>query len=174
MPSNATKRIIGIDPGIERVGVAILEKKDGKEVLLHSSCIRTDPKLVLAQRIKKIGQAVSVLIKKYYPDTLATERLYFNTNQKTAMAVAEARGVIIYQASIAGLEIVEFTPPQIKNAVSGYGRSDKNQVRAMVKTLLKIDKKNALDDEIDAIAIALTAAAHVRFLQNPSISKSLS
>lgn len=158
MPNKNKKIIFGVDPGIGRVGVAILTKEASKESLLYSGCIETGTKDAPENRVKQIGFEISALIKKYSPNTLAIEKLFFNTNQKTAMAVAQARGVIIYEASLKNLAIEEFTPPQIKSAVTGYGKSDKKQVRFMVKKILKIDKK-ALDDEYDAIAIALTSSA---------------
>ena len=174
-------RLIAIDPGFERVGIAILEKleKNGDtlgargpasaeasadrqklEALMYSSCFKTSAKLPFPERVVLIGKEINRLIKKYKPDALAIETLFFTKNQKTAMAVAEARGVIIYECSRSGLEIFEYTPLQIKIAVTGYGKADKNQVFSMVKKLIKIDDSISSDDEIDAIAIGLTAFAH--------------
>jgi crossover junction endodeoxyribonuclease RuvC len=157
-------RILGIDPGFERLGIAILEKNKGdkKESVTFSECFKTPAKLEFSKRLKLIGGRVTEIIKKYDPEILSIETLFLNTNHKTVMRVAEARGVVIYEASRTGLEIFEVSPPQIKTAVTGYGRSDKNQINKMVKLLVDIDKSKKSDDELDAIAIALTAFAHHR------------
>ena len=161
-------RILGIDPGFERLGIAILESsyakasKD-KEKVVFSECFKTSAKLEFSERLNLIGEEVRKIIKKYHPEVLAIETLFLNTNQKTVMRVAEARGVVIYEAAQAGLKIFEASPPQIKIATTGYGRSDKTQIIKMVKMLIKIDNSKTSDDELDAIAIALTAFAHLRF-----------
>ncbi len=154
-------RILSIDPGYERVGIAVLEKKSGrdKEKLLHSECFKTSSKLLHDRRLGLIGKKIRAEIKKWEPGALAIETLFFNKNQKTVMAVSEARGVIIYEASSAGLEIYEYSPLQIKIAVTGYGRGDKNQVISMVKALISIKKTSVQDDEFDAIATGLTCFA---------------
>lgn len=156
-------RILGIDPGFERLGIAILEKtKFSKEEVLFSVCFKTDKNLEFAQRLKLIGVEVKRVIKKYKPEILAIESLFSNTNQKTVMHVSEARGVVIYESINANLKIFEATPPQIKLAVAGDGRADKNQIIKMVKMLVKIDNTKMSDDELDAIAIALTANAYLK------------
>lgn len=162
-------RILGIDPGFERLGIAILDsastksygettKKHAHEVIF-STCFKTSSKLDFSERLKLIGEEVEKIIKKFKPEVLAIETLFLNTNQKTVMHVAEARGVVVYEASCFGLEIFEASPPQIKIATTGYGRSDKAQINKMVKMLVNIDEKIKSDDELDAIAIALTAFA---------------
>lgn len=157
-------RILGIDPGYERLGVAILEKNKGdkKERVLFSECFKTSAKLEFAERLNLIGQEVKRIIKEYKPEVLSIETLFLNTNQKTVMQVAEARGVVIYEASNAGLKIFEASPPQIKIATTGYGRSDKSQIIKMVKMLVDLEENKTSDDELDAIAIALTAFAHLK------------
>lgn len=156
-------RILGIDPGFERLGIAVLEKnKDTKECVVFSECFRTSPGLDFPERLALVGRRTAGIIKKYGPDVLAIETLYMATNKKTAMRVAEARGVIIYEASRAGLEIFEATPPQIKAATTGYGRADKAQIIKMVHMLVELDKAKCSDDELDAVAIALTASARMR------------
>ena len=153
-------RIISIDPGFERVGIAVLEKNLGeKETLIYSECFKTTPKISLNERIKKIGDEVEQIIKKYKPKALAIEKLYFTTNQKTVMGVAEARGVIIYCGTRKDLPIFEYTPPQIKVAVTGYGKASKEMVMSMVPKLIEIKKNTKSDDELDAIAIGITALA---------------
>jgi crossover junction endodeoxyribonuclease RuvC len=166
-------RILGIDPGYERLGIAVLEKADktafvknsgvSKEAVIFSECFKTSAKLEFSERLKLIGAEVKKIIKKYKPEVLAIETLFLTTNQKTVMHVAEVRGVVIYEAICAGLKIFEASPPQIKIAATGYGRANKEQVMKMVKILVDIDENIKSDDELDAIAIALTAFAHLRF-----------
>ena len=156
-------KILAIDPGYERVGIAILEKEGGTEELLYSNCLKTSPKLSLPERISLIGKEVNRLTKKYKPEARAIETLFFTKNKKTAMAVAEARGVIIYECFRAGLSIFEYTPLQVKVAVTSYGKATKNQVISMVGQLINIGNTTQ-DDEIDAIAIGLTYFAHQKSL----------
>lgn len=160
-------RILGIDPGFERLGIAVLERTtearpQDKEKVVFSECFKTSSKLEFSQRLFLIGEEVKRIIKKYKPEMLAIETLFLNTNQKTVMRVAEARGVVVYEASRAGLKIFEATPPQIKLATTGYGRADKAQIIKMVKMLVEVDDSKKSDDELDAIAIALTALAHIK------------
>ncbi len=149
-------KVIAIDPGYERMGVAIIEKIKGKEELLFSECFKTSPKIPHQERLKLIGQEIEKLIKKYKPEAMAIETLFFKNNQKTAMRVSEARGVMLYVASTLELKVVEFSPMAIKMAVTGYGSSEKSQVTFMVKKLIKICKMIKYDDEYDAIAVGLT------------------
>lgn len=153
-------KIIAIDPGYEKVGVAVLEKKDGKcEEILYSDCLRTSPKMRHSDRVSSIGNEIKKIIDIYRPEIMAIENLFFSTNQKTAMLVSEARGVIIYEGARNGLKIKEFTPLQVKIAVTGYGRSEKKQVISMVEKLVPVNKKIKYDDEYDAIAVGLTCFA---------------
>jgi crossover junction endodeoxyribonuclease RuvC len=152
--------VLGIDPGFGKVGIAVVEKNEtSKEILLYSNCLKTDSKLPFNERLLLVGKEIERVIKKYTPDILAVETLLFNTNQKTALMVSEARGVIVYEAKKHNLEIYEYTPLQIKNAVVGYGRASKNQVSAMIRQLISVPKTVKQDDEIDAIAVALTCLA---------------
>jgi crossover junction endodeoxyribonuclease RuvC len=157
-------RILGIDPGFERLGVAILEKDKSKrkDSVLFSECFKTSAKLEFPERLKLIGEEVRKIIQEYKPELLAIETLFLTTNQKTVMHVAEARGVVIYEAKLAGLEIFEASPPQIKMSIAGYGKADKKQVMKMVKMLVVLDESKKSDDELDAVAIALTASAYSR------------
>ena len=153
-------KIIAIDPGYEKVGVAVLEKRDDKrEEVLYSDCLRTSPKMRHSERVSSIGGEIKKIIDIYKPEKMAIESLFFSTNQKTVMLVSEARGAIIYEGSKNGLEIIEFTPLQVKIAVTGYGRSEKKQVISMVEKLVSINKKIKHDDEYDAIAVGLTCFA---------------
>ena len=157
-------KILGIDPGYERLGIAILEKSqsDKKEKVIFSECFKTSAKLEFADRLFLIGEEIKKVIKKYKPEVLAIETLFLNTNHKTVMRVAEARGVVIYEAACVGLKVFEASPLQIKIATTGYGRANKEQMVKMVKILANIDKLKTSDDELDAIAIALTAFAHLK------------
>lgn len=155
-----SKRIIAVDPGYERVGFAVIEKEErGKEILLYSDCFETSAKLPFEERLLSIGAETERLIKKWGPEAFAIETLFFNTNQKTASRVSEARGALIYLAARHGLSVSEYTPLQVKIAITGYGRSEKRQVTDMVKKLITIEKSIKRDDEYDAIAIGLTHLA---------------
>ena len=157
-------RILAIDPGFERIGIAIIEKSGSKkDTLVYSDCFKTKANLQFHERLTNIGIELERVIQKYTPEALAIEKLYFTTNQKTVMNVAEARGVMLYTASKNGLLIFEYTPPQIKVAVTGYGKADKAMVMSMVPKLIYIDRKINSDDELDAIAIGLTCFAQERF-----------
>ncbi|MFA7286010.1 MAG: crossover junction endodeoxyribonuclease RuvC [Candidatus Paceibacterota bacterium] len=156
--------ILGIDPGYERIGIAILEKNKGeKERLIFSECFKTSKDINFEHRLVLIGEKIETVIKEYKPEVMAIETLFLNTNQKTVMHVSEARGVIIYEGVKNRLDLFEATPPQIKIATTGYGRADKKDVLKMVRLLIKIDENKKSDDELDAIAIALTACAHLKY-----------
>lgn len=157
--------ILGVDPGYDRLGVAILKKKNRRrELLLFSSCIETSRTKGIPERLVELGEALTRCIKKWKPEVLAIEALYMNTNQKTALTVAEARGVVMYIASLNNLRVYEFTPQAVKIATTGYGRSTKEQVAKMLPRLVALtdERKRRRDDEYDAIAVALTCAASIR------------
>lgn len=157
MQNNKPNRIIGIDPGYGRLGISILEKnQNGKEEIIYSDCIETGSKDEIYSRFLEIGDKINKIIQKFEPKEMALESLFIAKNQKTAMRVAEVRGIIIFQGLSNGLSIHEYTPLQIKMAVTGDGTSDKSRMIKMIHLLVKIDKKIKLDDEYDAIAVALT------------------
>jgi crossover junction endodeoxyribonuclease RuvC len=157
-------RILAIDPGFERVGIAILDKTlTPKHSLVYSDCFKTSAKIPFHERLTLIGTELERIIKKWKPEALAIEKLYFTTNQKTVMGVSEARGVMIYTASRNGLSVFEYTPPQIKIAVTGYGKSSKDAVMSMVPKLIDVPSNTKSDDELDAIAIGITCLACERF-----------
>lgn len=153
-PKSANNKIIGIDPGYGRLGYAVLDS--GK--LTEAGCFETSKDSLYEDRLREVGGKFNELLKKHKPDALAIEKLFLNTNQKTAMRVAEARGAILYLAS--GLKITEFSPPEIKLAVCGYGRADKKQVARMIKLIFK-NTGSLNDDALDAVAIAFTASGRV-------------
>jgi crossover junction endodeoxyribonuclease RuvC len=154
-------KTLAIDPGYERLGIAVIEKETGgKEVLLFSECFKTDKKLSHPERLGLIKARIEEVISQYQPTSLAIETLFFTNNQKTALLVAEARGAIISTSQTASLKVSEYTPNSIKLAVTGYGKSDKNAIIKMVPQLIKISpekmKQIIHDDEYDAIAVGLT------------------
>lgn len=155
-------RVLAVDPGYDRLGVAILEQKDGKEHLIYSGCVLTDKSTSLSERLHVVGEAFDTLLATHKPDCIAVETLFFNKNQKTAIGVAQARGVIIYLAKRAGCDVREFGPQEVKVAVTGYGKSDKTAVTDMIRRLLPAAPLKALDDEYDAIAVGITCLAHHR------------
>ncbi len=157
-------KILAIDPGFERVGIAVIEKsKSPKHSVVYSECFKTSAKIPFTDRLVLIGKKIDEVIKKYKPQALAIEKLYFTTNQKTVMNVAEARGTIIYTCALRDLQIFEYTPPQIKVATTGYGKATKDMVMNMVVKLVDMPHATKSDDEIDAIAIGLTCLACERF-----------
>jgi crossover junction endodeoxyribonuclease RuvC len=157
-------RVIGIDPGYDRVGIAIVDKPEKssrgeKETLVYSECCTTSSTDDIYKRLLQVGQHIRDVIAKYKPDILAMETLFITKNQKTAMHVSEARGIIAYEAGLYGLPICEYSPPQIKAAVTGDGHCDKRAIIKMIPLLIKMSNTKRHDDEYDAIAVALTCIA---------------
>ncbi len=159
-------RILGIDPGIARCGWGIVESEKSKVKSISYGCIETSSKKTIEKRLEEIYSEVEKIIKKYSPDAMSIEELFFNTNAKTAFVVGQARGVILLSASQAGIPIHIYTPLQVKMAVTGYGRAEKDQIGKMVKIILKLDEVPKLDDTSDALAVALAHAfsAKIRML----------
>jgi crossover junction endodeoxyribonuclease RuvC len=136
-----------------------MENTSGAEVLLHSCCIESSRQDPLPDRLLTIGTAFTKLLDEYKPDTMGIETLFFNKNVKTAIGVAQARGTLLYLAKQAGCTVYEFGPQEIKSAVTGYGKSDKQGVIDMIMRLVKNAPVKALDDEYDAIAVGVTCLA---------------
>lgn len=154
---------IAVDPGYDRVGIAVFEGT----TLLHSECF-TPPKGELPDRLLGVYDRVRLLIQEFRPTSLAIETLFFNKNQKTAIAVAEARGAIVVAARGEGVEVYEYSPQAVKIAVTGSGVAAKDAVIRMVERLTSLPKKKRLDDEYDAIALGLCHTArnpHMRGLR---------
>ena len=149
-------RVLGIDPGIARTGWGIIKVENGKLRVESYGCIETSSQKEVAQRLKEIYLEISRLIKKYSPDAMAVEELFFNTNAKTAFVVGQARGVIILAAGEKNIPLAIYTPLQVKIAVTGYGRAEKMQIGKMVKTILNLKTIPKLDDTTDALAVGLT------------------
>lgn len=157
----STVRIIGIDPGFDRLGVCIVDKEGTKETLIFSTCITTSRKDSFEKRLHTIADSLESVLQKYSPLELAIETLFFTNNQKTIITVAEVRGICIYLAYRYGAELFEYSPPQIKLAITGYGKATKEDIAIMVPKILKKPLPiHTIDDEIDAIAIALTHSAN--------------
>ena len=156
-------RVLGIDPGYGRCGMAIIERgPDGKDVLVFSECVETSKETEFHQRMSTIVDECGRLIEAYSPDCMAIEKLFFSGNQKTAMRVSEVRGALIQAATAHNIPFSEYTPAQIKNAAGGWGAADKKQVITMLRMLIRIDKSIKHDDEYDAIAVGVTHLAIFR------------
>lgn len=151
-------RIIGIDPGTATTGFCIMDSEKGKIKLLDYGCIRTKAGLKSGTRLDQIAQDLNELIKKWNPNRASIEKLFFRKNVKTAIAVAQARGVIMQRCTKKGIKTSEFTPMEIKLAVCGYGKADKKMVQQMVKIILGLKKTPKPDDAADAIAAAICLA----------------
>jgi len=151
--------ILGIDPGIADTGFGVIDvKKDGKLICLEYGSIKTSPKENLSTRIEKLFIDLNKIIKKYKPEVISVEELFFNKNVKTALIVGQARGVVLLAAKISKARLLEFTPLQVKQAVSAYGRADKGQIQRMVKMILNLDEIPRPDDAADALAVAICAS----------------
>ena len=153
-------RVLAIDPGFDRIGIAVLEQ----DKLLHSECLETNRKSSHEQRLLEIGGRVRKIIKKWRPEALAIEKLFFNQNITTALKVAEARGVVLYEAARAGVEVYEYSPQAVKIAVTGYGKATKPQMEKMIGKLVKLTEDEKLDDELDAIALCITHLATLKHI----------
>lgn len=156
--TRATMRILAADPGYDRFGIAVVEGDASRPTLVMSDCV-LPKKGVRANRLACVSRAVTTAIKEYTPDALALETLFFSTNVKTAIGVAEARGAILAAAGLASLPVIECSPQQVKIAVTGHGGAGKSAIASMLPKLLSLPKKKRLDDELDAIAIGITALA---------------
>ena len=151
-------RILGIDPGTGIMGWGIIEKFEGKIRPLKYGCIKTAANTPLPERLFHIYTSLCDIIKKEKPSSMAIEELFFFKNQKTVMSVAQARGVAIVCAKKSGLSVFEYTPLQVKQALTGYGRADKAQMQEMVRITCKLKECPKPDDAADALAIAITHA----------------
>ncbi len=154
----AGMRILAIDPGYDRLGIAVVEGNPSRPTLVWSDCVEPaegEP----AERLAEVSRAVSSAILMHAPGALGIETLFFSVNKKTALGVAEARGAVLAAAGLAGIPIIECTPAQVKLAVTGYGNADKKSIGAMIPRLLDLPPKKRRDDELDAIAVGITALA---------------
>ena len=151
-------RVLAIDPGFDRLGIAVLEGDASRPTLVWSTCVepaRGDKE----ERLAAVHRAVAGAIAEYAPDLFAIETLFFSTNKKTALGVAEARGVALAAAGSAKIRVLEYSPQQVKLAVTGHGGADKAAVARMVPRLVSLPPRKRLDDELDAIALGIAALA---------------
>ncbi len=151
-------RVLGIDPGYAIVGYGVVEYQHGRYIAVDYGAITTDADMPYPQRLQHIYNEMVSIIIKHDPDEMAIERLYFQNNQKTAIDVAQARGVILLAAQMNNLSISEYTPLQVKSAVTGFGQAKKPQVMEMTRRLLKLEKVPKPDDTADALAMAICHA----------------
>ena len=151
-------RILGIDPGIAIVGYGVIDSEREKMRLVAMGASRTPTGIPVEKRVEMVYDDICEIIDTYKPDCMSVEELFFNTNQKTAIAVAQARGVILLSAMKKNVDFFEYTPLQVKQSVVGYGRAEKAQVMEMVKIMLSLEKVPKLDDTADALALAICHA----------------
>lgn len=150
--------ILGIDPGTAATGYGIVESNKGRLKFKECGCITTSKTATLPERLEEIYHDLTKLIKKHRPDKMAVESVYFYNNVKTAIAVAQARGVVLLCAKQNKIPVQEFTPLQVKSTLTNYGKAKKKQVQQMVKTLLNLDSIPKPDDAADALALAICGA----------------
>lgn len=151
-------RILGIDPGLATVGFSIVDVEKSKMKLVTCGVISTPAHTSLSSRLDRIFEDMNELISSFSPDIMSIEELFFNTNITTGIAVAHARGAILLSAYRAGVQVFEYTPLQVKQAVVGYGRAEKNQVIDMVRRILALPAAPRPDDAADAVALAICHA----------------
>lgn len=157
---------IGIDPGTATTGFGIIEKTSKGEIrLLDYGCIKTATRLEMGTRLNQIAQDLKTLIKKWKPTRASIEKIFFSKNVKTAITVAQARGVILQIFEENQIAQDEYTPLQVKSAVCGYGKADKKMVQEMIKIILNLSKVPKPDDAADAIALALCSVNSLRQLK---------
>ena len=158
-------RILGIDPGIARVGWAVIETHVPEPAPISFGCITTEKEEKSEARLRKIYESITLLCNKFHPDCMSVEELFFATNAKTAIGVGQSRGVILLAAAMAIIPVVSYTPLAVKRAVTGDGKADKKQVTSMVIRILRLKKAPILDDTADALAIAMTHAYSYKMKQ---------
>ncbi|OGH78354.1 MAG: crossover junction endodeoxyribonuclease RuvC [Candidatus Magasanikbacteria bacterium RIFOXYC2_FULL_40_16] len=156
-------RILGIDPGFGRVGWGVVEKIKGDWKHVAHGCIETDKKLIFIDRLVQIQLELNKIIRKYNPNRSAVEDLFFYKNVKTAIQVGQARGVILLTLKQAGLPVDEYTPLQVKQSITGYGRAEKGQIQKLIQMHLQMKDKIKQDDAADALAVALTGGYSLAF-----------
>lgn len=156
-------RILGIDPGIAIVGFSVVDKNGNRYSTVEYGAITTPAHTPLENRLKTIYDEMTLLFANFRPDAMSVEELFFNSNAKTAIAVGQARGVIILSAVENGVPIYEYTPLQVKQALTGYGRASKMQIQQMMRTMLGLSEIPKPDDVADALAIAVCHGNSVRY-----------
>ncbi len=163
--------ILGIDPGTATMGWGVVRQEGSRLRYLQHGAITTPPDWTMPRRLGRLFDGVTQLVEGYRPDTVAVEELFFNTNVTTAITVGQARGVALLAAYRAGLEVAEYTPLQVKQAITSYGRADKRQVQEMVRALLNLREIPRPDDAADGLAIAITHAFSSRIPGKVGVGK---
>lgn len=156
--TKSNRRVIGVDPGLARLGWAVVEFHAGTPALIGCGCLETAAAVPLPKRLQTLHQRLSSVIAEYRPSRLAIEKLFFTKNVATGMVVGQARGVALLAAAEASLPVEEYTPTSVKLAITGDGRADKRQMGHMIQILLKLRRLPKHDDTTDAVAIALCAS----------------
>ena len=156
-------RILGLDPGTATTGYGIVDADGGELTAVTYGVIKTPAKMDMPQRLQIIQQELQQLLDKYKPETAGIEEVFFGRNVTTAITVGQARGVLLLTLANAGLPIGEYSPPKIKDAVTGYGKADKAQVQLMVRNLLDLEETPRPDDAADGLAVAITHYHYQRF-----------
>ena len=156
-------RIIGLDPGTATTGYGIVDAEDGELTAVTYGTITTPASMDMPYRLQIIQQELQELLDKYQPDTAGIEEVFFGRNVTTAITVGQARGVLMLTLANAGIPIGEYSPPKIKDAITGYGKADKHQVQLMVRNMLDLEETPRPDDAADGLAIAITHYHYQRF-----------
>ena len=162
--------VLGIDPGVATIGFGVIRAERQKNTLIQYGVITTPPGIPLSNRLLQISNDMEELIRTFHPDEMAVEELFFNNNITTGIGVAQARGVILMTAEKCGLPVVEYNPSQVKQAVVGYGKAEKQQVMEMTRKLLHLASVPKTDDAADAVAIALCHARSCTSLLSRSMN----
>lgn len=155
--------ILGIDPGLAKTGYGLIEEKKNFLKVIAFGCVTTPKTLAFDLRLKKIHQELSKIIKKFGPAVLSVEKIFFCKNAKTAIEVGHARGAVILAAAQKNLIICEFTPLEVKQTITGYGKAEKKQMQKMIKILLNLKEIPEPDDAADALALAICGARNLNF-----------
>lgn len=162
-------KVLGIDPGIARLGWGVITEKKGRQQALAYDCITTKKSDPETKRLRQIFKKLKQILREYRPEVVAVEDLFFATNAKTAFRVGQARGVVLLAAAQAKISVASYSPLKIKMAIVGYGQAQKEQVQQMVTSMLGLSKAPKLDDTADALAVALTHLTLNKF--NQAVSK---
>jgi crossover junction endodeoxyribonuclease RuvC len=149
-------KVLGIDPGTGRMGWAVVEGNHARQSLVACGCVETDKSVVSGQRLVTLHKHLEKIIEAHKPEVAAVEDLFFFKNAKTVIGVAEARGMVVTLCGLREMEVYDYTPLQVKQTITGYGRAEKTQVEMMVKSMLKIKEKITPDDAADAVAVGVT------------------
>lgn len=163
-------RILGLDPGTATTGYGIIDVDDGQFTAVAYGTITTPATMPMPNRLQQLQQQLQQLLADYQPDTAGIEELFFGRNVTTAVTVGQARGVLLLTLANAGLPIGEYSPPKVKDAVTGYGKADKKQVQLMVRNLLNLEETPRPDDAADGLAIAIT---HYQYQRYANLSQEL-